>query len=1012
MGATRSSTGVSQDRLGLAAIAETLSDPVFATAPDGTIHSWNPAAERLYGYLAEEIVGKPVSILAPPERAGEIEDVLARWHRGEAIKQFDTVRRRKDGTDVHVSLSIAPVLALSGEIVGASVVAHDITDRKHREEMQGFLAEASRLLAVNLDYRETLIRVAELTLSSLADLCVVEIMDATGSLSQVAVAHRDPSKAELTREMLRLYPADADRPDISLRVVTTGKAELIHEVSETLLKTIAQNADHLSMLHKLGPTSVIVVPLRIRERELGTITLAQTESNRRFTPEDLESAEDLARRVALAIDNSTLHRSEQEARRLAEQAVTRISGLQTVTAALSRALTQPAVAEVFVHEGVAAVGASGGFVRLLTPDGLELELESVVGYSTEFQDSYRSVPVTSALPGAEAFRSGDACYFESAVAAETASPEFAREQAVTGHEALAFVPIQIESRPIGLIGLSFAKARVFDDGDRDLFTALANQCAQALERARLFEAERQARAAAESAIESTAHLQLLAAELAEALTARQVAEVVVTQGIASVDADAGALQLLSDDGTMLEVIHGQGLDSTLIEDEWRRFPVDLKLPSTDALHTLEPVFVESEDDIRENYPHVDDYSHVLEARFGLSARAGAHIPLSLAGRPLGVLFLGFARPRRFSQSQRLFVLALGRQCAQALKRAQLYEAELEGRNRLSRLVERLHEGVVSVDRRGLVEFASSEAKHMLSAVSLEEGQPVPEEWLGFPLRSFATNLFVADVRAIEVQVQSQDGERVFDVTGIPAARADSALFVVTDVSARERRRRAEREFIDNAAHELRTPLAAITSAIERLQAGARDVPEKRDRFLGHIQRESTRLNQLASSLLVLARAQTREEEPRREEIRLRDLLEELVEGLELKQGVELVVDCPPDLVARSNRELLERALLNLATNAARHTDEGQICISASANSDGDVTIEVSDTGSGIAPSELSRLFDRFYRGPEEQRRSGFGLGLPITKEAVEAVGGRVEIDSVHGEGTTARVVLPCTEDPA
>jgi signal transduction histidine kinase len=77
-----------------------------------------------------------------------------------------------------------------------------------------------------------------------------------------------------------------------------------------------------------------------------------------------------------------------------------------------------------------------------------------------------------------------------------------------------------------------------------------------------------------------------------------------------------------------------------------------------------------------------------------------------------------------------------------------------------------------------------------------------------------------------------------------------------------------------------------------------------------------------------------------------------------------------------------------------------------------VTIEVSDTGSGIAPSELSRLFDRFYRGPEEQRRSGFGLGLPITKEAVEAVGGRVEIDSVHGEGTTARVVLPCTEDPA
>src|SRR5207244_9336719 len=156
--------------------------------------------------------------------------------------------------------------------------------------------------------------------------------------------------------------------------------------------------------------------------------------------------------------------------------------------------------------------------------------------------------------------------------------------------------------------------------------------------------------------------------------------------------------------------------------------------------------------------------------------------------------------------------------------------------------------------------------------------------------SFATRLFEGDVRVVEAQIASQDGERVFDVTGIPAARADAALLVVTDISEREQRRRAEREFVDNAAHELRTPLAAITSAIERLQAGAREVPEKRDRFLGHIQQESSRLNRLASSLLMLARAQTREENPRREEIALRGLIEELVGGLELKPGVELVLD--------------------------------------------------------------------------------------------------------------------------
>jgi two-component system, OmpR family, phosphate regulon sensor histidine kinase PhoR len=449
----------------------------------------------------------------------------------------------------------------------------------------------------------------------------------------------------------------------------------------------------------------------------------------------------------------------------------------------------------------------------------------------------------------------------------------------------------------------------------------------------------------------------------------------------------------------------------LIEGGWRRFSVNLKLPSTDALRTLEPVFIESEKDIRENYPHVEDYPHVVDPRVGLNARAGAHIPLVLSGRPLGVLFLGFTRPRRFSDSQRSFVLALGRQCAQALKRAQLYEAEFEERGKLSRLVERLHEGVVSVDRRGRVEFASSKAKQMLSAVSLEEGRRVPEAWLGFPLRSFATSLFEADQDVIEAQVVSDDGERVFSVTGIPAARSETVLLVVTDVSDREHQRRAEREFVDNAAHELRTPLAAITSAVERLQAGAREVPEKRDRFLGHIQQESVRLNRLASSLLMLARAQTREEEPRREEIALRALIEELVGGLDLKPGVELVLDCPPDLVARSNRDLLEHALLNLASNAARHTECGRVCIRAAVEDDGSVMIEVSDTGSGIQPEELGRLFDRFYRGPTEAGRAGFGLGLPITKEAVEAVGGRVEIDSVAGEGTTARILLPRADVP-
>lgn len=1006
MGATTSKTHDSQDPFALAAIAA-LSDPVVG-ALDGTIHTWNAGAERLYGYRADEIVGQPVSILYPPERLDELEQILARLRRGETVEQFDTVRRRKDGTDVNVSLSISPVQSPSGETVATAIV-HDISERKRHDEIQGFLAEASRLLAVDLDFRETLSRVAELTLASLADWCLVEISGAAASFTHVAVAHRDPAKAELVRELRRRYPPAPDRPDISLRVLTTGRAELIPDVSDTLLRNIAQDADHLRMLRELGPASLIVVPLRARDQPLGTILLARAASGGRFSLDDLELAEDLGRRAALAIHNSALHRSERNARREAERAVTRISGLQAVTAALSRAVTPAAVAEVFVREVTAAVGGSGGFVRLPTSDVRELELAAIVGYSQPFPSSYRRLPLESALPDAEVFRTGDEYFFESADAATVTSPEFAREQAAAGHEACAIVSLQVHSRPIGVMALSFARPRAFDDDDRRFLRMLASQCAQALERARLFEAERQAHAAAKEAIKNTTHLQLLAAELAIALTTQQVANVAVTQGIASVDADAGALQLLTDDGKLLEVVFGESSDSALIDGGWRRLSIDLKLPSTDAFRTLEPVFVESDQDIRENYPDVEDYPSTLRG-VDLHARAGAHIPLVFSGRALGVLFLGFTQPRRFSESQRSFVLALGRQCALAMKRAQLYEAEVDGRNKLNRLVERLHEGVVSVDRRGRVEFASSNAREMLGPASLVEGGQVPETWFDFPLHRFASGLFQADVRAVEAQVVSPDGKRVFDLTGIPS-RSEAALIVITDVSEREQRRRAEREFVDNAAHELRTPLAAITSAIERLQAGARDVPEKRDRFLGHIEHESARLNRLASSLLVLARAQSHAEEPRREEIALAELLRELADGLQLGQGVELELDCPPDLFVESNRDLLEHALLNLAGNAARHTDSGRIGISARVATDGSVLIDIADTGCGIPRNELGRLFDRFYRGSGEQGRSGFGLGLPITKEAVEALGGRVEIDSVPGEGTTARISLPHAEIP-
>src|SRR5687768_16027634 len=118
----------------LAAIVESSDDAIVSNTLDGIITSWNPAAQRLFGYSPEEVIGRPISILAAPDRANEIPANLERIRRGENVDRYETVRRRKDGSLVDVSLTVSPIRGDTGRIVGASKIARDITARKQAEE--------------------------------------------------------------------------------------------------------------------------------------------------------------------------------------------------------------------------------------------------------------------------------------------------------------------------------------------------------------------------------------------------------------------------------------------------------------------------------------------------------------------------------------------------------------------------------------------------------------------------------------------------------------------------------------------------------------------------------------------------------------------------------------------------------------------------------------------------------------------------------------------------------------
>jgi signal transduction histidine kinase/HAMP domain-containing protein len=323
------------------------------------------------------------------------------------------------------------------------------------------------------------------------------------------------------------------------------------------------------------------------------------------------------------------------------------------------------------------------------------------------------------------------------------------------------------------------------------------------------------------------------------------------------------------------------------------------------------------------------------------------------------------------------------------------------RDRLGLLLERLHEGVLTIDQDLVVHFANTEARRLLGG-RVREGDALPEPWQGFELREFASRLF--EERATVTQVHVTPDERhAFGVTGIPSQpETDWALLVVDDLTEQERRELAEREFVANAAHELRTPLTTIIGAIEVLQAGAKEDPAERDRFLAHIERESGRLARLARAMLTLARAHSGQEVPRVEAVELAPLLREVAAGLHPHAGVSIDVEVADGLAVEANRDLLEQALRNLGENAAKHTAHGSVALRA--HGDGStVTVEVEDSGPGIQPEVQRHVYDRFYRG--ERDPHGFGLGLAIVRESVRTLGGRIELDSSPGQGTVFRILL-------
>lgn len=319
------------------------------------------------------------------------------------------------------------------------------------------------------------------------------------------------------------------------------------------------------------------------------------------------------------------------------------------------------------------------------------------------------------------------------------------------------------------------------------------------------------------------------------------------------------------------------------------------------------------------------------------------------------------------------------------------------RDRLELLLDRLHESVLAVDEDLRVQYANASMRRLFP--ELDPDVPLPDHFGDLPMRAVARGLFSRGAPVSEARTTTPDGA-TYAVVGIPAAGTGLAVLVLADITRHERQQRAEREFVANASHELRTPVSAIASAVEALELGASEDPVERERFIRLIGRQATRLTRLTSSLLVLARAQTREEGMPLVEIELEPFLEQVAAAADVP---DVRVERNGGGTALAQPDVLEQVVTNLVANAVKHAPGAPVVLRA-AHHDGEAVIEVTDRGPGISPAAQGRIFDRFYAGGGPER-DGFGLGLAIARDSAEAMGGRLELDSHEGVGTTARVIL-------
>lgn len=325
------------------------------------------------------------------------------------------------------------------------------------------------------------------------------------------------------------------------------------------------------------------------------------------------------------------------------------------------------------------------------------------------------------------------------------------------------------------------------------------------------------------------------------------------------------------------------------------------------------------------------------------------------------------------------------------------------RTRMGAVLQYMGDGVVALDRERRLTLINPQAQRLMGLDSPQLGEPLMGQ-VGVPeLQELLGRSGIDALCGVEMDLETAD-HHWLTVLGSPLLSTGGCVLVVRDVTETRRIEKVQREFVANVSHELRTPVHAILLHAELLQEALSQGRAHQSGFPQALERNARRLGRIIEDLLYLSRLDAERKPPEREVMRLRPLCEaalELLLPLARDKGIGFEIQVEPHVTVITNAKMLSKVLFNLMENALKHCPAGSRVTIRWAVRGGGLRLEVEDDGPGVPPQHRERLFERFYRAPQERTRSpgGTGLGLAIVSQLVNRLGGAVGMEPVSPHGS-------------